>query len=298
MSSTKKWKSILLFLAPPLLIYVIFVIYPAFNVFRYSLYRWKGIGEKTFIGLDNFRKLVTDPLFWQSLGNNFAVLGLTAFISMVFAMFFAVLLYKKIPGANFYRSTWLIPNMLGDVVIATLWLFIYHPTIGILNGLIKSMGLDQFATAWLGNSSTALLAVTLPLIWKFMGFYILLFLGGIQGIPPSLYEAAKMDGANEWRKFVHITLPLLKQTIAVALVFLIYNSFNVIFAFVNIMTNGGPANATEVVPTYLFKQAFEMSNFGYSSAIGLFMVFLMLVMASIVIQTLMKETTGSGAINT
>lgn len=291
MKTTKKWWAAGVFLGPPLILYAIFVIYPAFNTFRYSFYKWSGIGDKVFIGLENFRELATDPVFWHTLKNNIVILGLTIFFSMVFALFFAVILSKKIAGTSFYRSTWLFPNMLGDVVIATLWLFIYHPTIGLLNGFLKLIDLDQFVTAWLGNSDTALLAVTFPLIWKFMGFYILLFLGGIQGIPQSLYDAAQVDGASEWQKFRYVTLPLLKQTIAVSLVFMVYNSFNVIFAFVNLMTDGGPAQATEVIPTYLYKQAFEFRKFGYSSAIGLSMVILMFIMASLIIQTLMKETT-------
>lgn len=296
MKTTKKWGAVGLFLGPPLILYAIFVIYPAFNTFRYSFYKWSGIGNKVFIGLQNFRKLVTDSVFWYAVVNNAEILGLTLFFSTVFGLFFAVLLSKKIRGTSFYRSTWLFPNMLGNVVIATLWLFVYHPTVGLLNGFLKLIGLDQFVTAWLGNFDTALLAVTFPLIWKFMGFYILLFLGAIQGIPKSLYDAAKVDGANEWQKFQYVTLPQIKQAIAVALVFMIYNSFNVIFAFVNIMTDGGPGKATEVIPTYLYKQAFEFRHFGYSSAVGLFMVIFMVIMASLIIQTLMKETTGGSEV--
>ncbi len=293
MKTSRKWTAVGLFLGPPLILYAMFVIYPAFNTFRYSFFKWKGIGDKVFIGLENFNRLVSDQAFWRALANNVEVLAITIILSTGFALFFATLLAKKIRGSNFYRSTWLFPNMLGDVVIATLWLFIYHPTIGMLNGLLKVIGLDQFVTAWLGNSTTALIAVTVPLVWKFMGFYILLFLGGIQSIPTALYDAARVDGASELQKFRHVTLPLLKQTIAVALVFMIYNSFNVIFAFVNIMTDGGPAGATEVIPTYLYKQAFEFRHFGYSSAIGLSMVILMFILASVVIQTLMRETTRS-----
>jgi ABC-type sugar transport system permease subunit len=284
-------KVLLFFLGPALILYLAFVIYPLIDVFRLSLFQWRGVtrGAEKFVGLSNFERLIHDGVFWRSLGNNMVLFILVASVSIILALFFAYFLAQKIRLAGLYRATWLFPNMLGDVVVATIWLFIYNPTVGLLNYFLCSIGLDTASFPWLGRADTALFAVAFPMIWKFMGLYIILFLAAMQEIPQSLLDAAKVDGARRWQEFFHIVLPLLRPTIGVATVFFAYNSFNVIFTYVKIMTEGGPYRSTEVLPTYIYQVAFSYNEFGYASAISVVTILILVVIASVTVRLLMRQ---------
>ena len=279
------------FLAPALILYFIFVMYPLIKVFYLSLFQWRGIakGTEKFVGLGNFVKLFHDPIFWHALANNLVLFVFVLVVSIALALFLSFFLARKILGTGFYRATWLFPNMLGDVIVATIWLFIYHPTIGMLNHLLVLIGINVDSTPWLGQSNTALIAVAIPMIWKFMGLYIIIFLAAIQEIPQSILDAAKIDGASQWKEFRHIILPLIRPAIAVAAVFLMGNSFNTIFTYVKLLTDGGPHGATEVLPTYLYRVGFEYHEFGYGSTISVISIIITFAMASLVLRLLMKQ---------
>jgi ABC-type sugar transport system permease subunit len=179
--------------------------------------------------------------------------------------------------------------MLGDVIVATIWTFIYHPTIGMLNYFLKLIGIKVGAVPWLGQANTALIAVTMPMIWKFTGLYIILFLAAMQEIPQSYLDAARIDGANAWQEFYLVVLPLIRPTIAVAVVFLMWNSFSVIFTYVKLLTEGGPHRTTEVLPTYIYQVGFEYHEFGYGAAISVAAFILIFVIAAFVIRFLMER---------
>jgi len=279
------------FLAPALIFYLAFVAYPVAKVFRLSLFRWRGVtrGTEEFVGLSNFVRLYHDSIFWRALSNNLILFSFVLVVSVTIALFFALVLARKIRGSGFYRATWLFPNMLGDVIVGTIWLFIFHPTMGMLNHFLSLIGIDVGATPWLGQSSTALIAVAIPMIWKYMGLYIILFLAAIQEIPQSFLDAARIDGANQWQEFSRITLPLIKPTIAVAAVFLMWNSFSVIFTYVKLLTEGGPHRATEVIPTYIYQVGFGYHEFGYSSAISVASFIVLFALASILTRMLMRR---------
>jgi ABC-type sugar transport system permease subunit len=280
---------VVFFLAPALIIYLAFVMYPLLKVFRLCLFRWHGItrGTEEFIGFGNFIKLINDEIFWRSLANNLILFVFVIIVSVSVALFFSYILARKIRGSRFYRATWLFPNMLGDVIVATIWLFIYHPTIGMLNYFLKLIGIDIGAIPWLGQASTALIAVTMPMIWKFTGLYIILFLAAMQEIPQSFLDAARIDGANRWQEFYHVVLPLIRPTIAVAVVFLMWNSFSVIFTYVKLLTEGGPHRSTEVLPTYIYQVGFQYHEFGYGSAISVAAFILIFILAAFVLRMLM-----------
>lgn len=282
---------VLVFLAPALIIYTAFVIYPVVYVFWLSLFRWRGVtrGAQEFVGFGNFARLFKDGIFWRALSNNLILFVFVLVVSVVIALFFAFFLSRKIRGTGFYRATWLFPNMLGDVIVATIWLFIFHPTMGMLNYALSLVGIDVGATPWLGQESTALFAVAMPMIWKYMGLYIVLFLAAIQEIPKSFTDAARIDGANRWQEFFHVILPLIKPTIAVAAVFLLWNSFNVIFTYVKLLTEGGPHRATEVLPTYIYQVGFAYHEFGYSSAISVATFVIIFAIASLSTRMLMRR---------
>lgn len=279
------------FILPCLALYSLFVLFPTYRVFSLSFFRWRGLtaGAQKFVGFANFHRLLHDWVFWKSLSNSLLVFIVAAVLSITIALFFAEILSQRIKGSSFYRATWLFPNLLGDVVIATIWTFIYHPTLGLLNGFLKSIGLGMVCQTWLSNPNIAIFSVALPMVWKYTGFYIILFLAAIQEIPRSLLEAADIDGCSKIQRFRYIILPLLKQTIGVALVFVIATSMDAIFAYVKLLTEGGPARATEVIPTYVYQQAFSFSYFGYGSAVSVAGFIIMGTLAAIIIRLLMRQ---------
>jgi len=279
------------FVLPALTLYLTFVIYPVMKVFRLSLFRWAGMtkGTEVFVGIGNYAKLLQDEIFWQALINNLLLLAFVVIVSVTLAIFLAYHLATGLKGSGLYRTTWLFPNMLGDVIVATIWLFIFHPTLGMLNHFLSLIGIEIGATAWLGQSSTVLLAISLPMIWKFMGLYIILFLAAIQEIPQSLLDAGKVDGAGRWAEFYHITLPLIRPTIAVAIVFLMWNSFNGVFTYVLLMSKGGPHRASEVIPTYIYQAGFEFHEFGYGAAISVIAFVAIFALASLTVRMLMRR---------
>lgn len=279
------------FLAPAVIIYSIFVLYPLVRVFKLSFYDWRGIssGTEVFIGFSNYTRLFHDKIFWKALFNNFALFLFVLCLSIVIALFFAYMLSAKIKATGFYKATWLFPNMLGDIVVVIIWVFIYHPTLGLLNFFLDKIGIPIGAFAWLGNSNTALMAVAMPMVWKYMGLYIILFLASIQEIPDSYTEAARIDGASKVQEFFHIVLPLLKPTIAIAVVFMMFNSFSVIFTYIKFLTEGGPYRSTEVLPTYIYNVGFDLNSFGYGSTISVVSFIVISTFAVFVLRMLMKQ---------
>ncbi|MCL6087712.1 MAG: sugar ABC transporter permease [Actinobacteria bacterium] len=279
------------FLAPALISYLFFVVYPLFKVFRLSFYDWRGVkaGAEVFVGFGNFKSLMLDPIFWRALSNNLLLFVFVLLISIIFALFFSYFIATKIKFSGLYKAAWLFPNILGDIIVVTIWLFIYHPTMGMLNYILSKIGIHVGALPWLGRADTALIAVSIPMIWKYMGLYIILFTAAIQEIPSSFLEAARIDGASRWKEFLHVILPLLKPTIAVAIVFMMYNSFSVIFTYIKFLTEGGPYRSTEVLPTYIFQVGFELHKFGYGSAISVVTFLLVSVFAIFIIRTLMRS---------
>lgn len=290
--SLRKLCSITIFLMPALSLYLIFVLYPAINSFYISLFRWRGVsGIKTFIGLANFAELIHDPIFFTSLFNNLKVFAIIVVVIPCAALFFAEMLSKGVRGANFFRSVLLFPNMMGAVAVAVMWRLIYAPRFGILNMFLQNVGLVQLTRGWLGETSTALPSLTVIMLYRSIGFYTILFLGGILNISREVHEAAFLDGASGWQTFRYITLPLLTQTIIVGMIFMIVNSFNTIFIYVELLTNGGdPARATEVIPSYLFEQAFQYNRFGYGTSIGIIMLIMMFGLSMIIIRPLVRKS--------
>lgn len=289
MSITKKnWKAVLFFLSPAVIIYGVFVWIPVIRTFFLSFFKWSGYSKNMqYLGISNFIEIFSDEIFLKALVNNLSALAMVILITLPVALLLSDILGRQGSRMSFFRATWLFPNFLGAAFVGILWLFIYDPVIGLLNGLLEAVGLGT--KVWLGDSDTALPALTFALIWSRLGFYILLFLGSILNIPDELYDASKVDGVNKWQEFWFITLPLIKQSIAVAAVFMVTWSFNYLFAVINITTEGGPAYATEIVPSFIVKMAFGHSRFGYASAAGMVMIFLLLILTTFILKTLMGQ---------
>ncbi|WP_458353366.1 carbohydrate ABC transporter permease [Peribacillus frigoritolerans] len=280
------------FMAPALLFYGVYVVYSIAMTFYYSLFEWSGIDNNfNFIGIGNYVQLLGDVVFWQSLKNN-ALLVVTSLGSQLpIGLIMALLLFSPIKGMRFFRSIYFMPFLMSTVAIGILFSFIYDGSYGIVNQLLGAVGLESLQRPWLGNESTAIWAVIATICWQFAPFYMILFRAAIVGIPEELYEAADMDGANKWRRFLNITLPLLMPTIVTSAILSIIGSLKY-FDLIYVMTGGGPNNSTELMATYMYKQTFTNFNMGYGSSVS-FLMFVIAFLTTLVIITLDNKRKGA-----
>ncbi|KAA0965580.1 sugar ABC transporter permease [Sporosarcina sp. ANT_H38] len=270
MKSKERTAFILFCILPTLLIFSVFIVYPVTQVFIKSMFSSSGFGgNQEFIGLDNFVELFKDDVFLKSLKNTgflmLVVPVITLFLSLVFA---SILSFGELREKHLYRTIFFFPSILSFVVIGILWAFIYHPNMGIINEVLNWMGLDQFALTWLGSKDTVLWAIALVMVWQAVGYYMVMYLAGMDSIPRELYEAASLDGANAVQQFFKITVPMLWEIIRITIIFSINGVLNISFVLVIVMTSGGPNNSSQVALTYMYKQAFVNANFGYAMAIA------------------------------
>ncbi|KQO16711.1 carbohydrate ABC transporter permease [Paenibacillus sp. Leaf72] len=281
---TKRTFFILVCLLPGLLLFSLFKVYPTFQIFQKSLYLWTGLSdEPKYIGLKNFTDMLHDETFLLSMRNTGFLMLVVPIITIMIALINAsILTQSKLKERGFYRTVFFFPSILSFVVIAILWSFIYHPTMGFVNTGLEMIGLGEWAKPWLGDQRTVLWALAITLIWQAAGYYMVMYMAGIDSISPELYEAADLDGATRIQQFFRITIPMLWEIIRVTIIFSINGVLSISFIIVSIMTGGGPDRHSEVVMTYLYAQAFTNSNFGYAMAIGVvvFVISMLLALVS------------------
>ncbi|GIP60042.1 sugar ABC transporter permease [Paenibacillus sp. FSL W8-0186] len=268
---------IVLALLPALLIYALFVFVPVIWSAYYGFFNWSGIGEAKFIGVKNYIEILQDPVFWRSLKNNFIFVLAAVFGQVPIALVLAVLLHKSNMIQRFLRSAIFLPMVLSTVVIGMIWQYIYHPQIGILNFLLESLGLESWKLQWLSDNKIAIYSLLPPLIWSFVGLYLIIFISALQNIPGEVHDAAKIDGASGLRKLVSISIPMIWGTIQVAIILCISGSLKS-FDLVYIMTKGGPAHATELLATYMYNSTFTSYRYGFGSAISTTIVVISLLL--------------------
>ncbi|NDL56830.1 carbohydrate ABC transporter permease [Phytoactinopolyspora mesophila] len=295
---TGKYRLIGTFLAAPLLFYAVFVLWPYLQAFRVSMTDWGGLSaERNFVGLDNFVRLLSDPVWWRALSHNMIFLIVWPLIVMTLALFFASILNISggsrgiggIRGAGFYRIVYFFPHILPAVMAAVLWQFVFNPRMGILNGTLDAVGLGALQRSWLGNPDTALWAIMGVVVWGAVGFYVVLFSAAMSAIPHEYFEAAQLDGAGAFRTFWKVTLPMMWGTVQVAYVYLGMAALD-LFAIAAVLTpRGGPDGSTEVVATYLYRTAFERGEFGYASAIGVALCLITVVFAAVAFRLSRRE---------
>jgi alpha-1,4-digalacturonate transport system permease protein len=256
-----------LFLAPNLLVFVIFIIIPAIYNFYLSLFKTSFDKPPEFVGLDNFIYLFQrDDFFWRALSNLIIfVIGDVGLI-LILSLGIALLLNEDIRWRGFFRSVFFYPVLLSPVVVALIWRWFLNTQYGLLNNLLRAVGIPP--QPWLLRPDLAMLWVILVHVWATVGFFALILLAGLQAIPPVLYEAALVDGATRWRSFWHITLPLLAPTIFVVFILSMIRSFEV-FDHIYALTGGGPGTATMMIVQYIYRTGFEMNQFGLASAASL-----------------------------
>jgi len=258
-----------LFIAPILLLHLLVVIGPSLAAFYYSMTDWSGIGAAEFIGLENFRDLLADRNYLSAMRHNASWLAFFLTIPFLLALVSAALLAQVRRGSMAFRTILFIPYILPSVIIVSIWRNLLSPRMGV-GAQLAEMGIPGLDRAFLGETSTALLTIAFIDNWHFWGFLMVLFLAAMQNIPPALYDAAKIDGANRRQEFWHITIPGILPTLAFMLLMTGIWSF-LVFDYVWLLTQGGPAGSSEVMATYLYKQAFNRWEAGYASAIGLTM---------------------------
>lgn len=269
----KDKKAIFLFVFPALLIFFVAIILPIICSAYYSLLSWDGIGKATFVEFKNYVNLFVNNKdgFTKSVQNSFILATLSVVVQLPLALLLALILARGVKGEGFFRTIYFIPVIMSTVVIGQLWMKIYHPDYGMLNIILENIGLGRYAHAWLADPKTALFAVFVPILWQYIGYHMLLMYAAIKSVSPDIYEAAKIDGASEFKIATGITIPLIKPILQVCVVFAVTGSFKA-FDLIYIITNGGPLHASEVPSTLMYNTIFNKYLYGYGSAMSTFII--------------------------
>ncbi len=265
---------IVLCAAAAVILFTVFMIIPTINVFRMSLFvRSAYSTTEEFVWLQNFGRLMKDANFIRSMQNTILLIVVVTVVTFAFALVFAAILTReKIKGQNFFRIIFYIPNILSVVVISAVFSAIYDTNNGTLNSLLSFFKGETVAILWKGESMV-MISLIIAMVWQAIGYYMVMYMASMASIPQSLYESAGLDGAGRLTQFFQITLPLIWTNIRTTLTFFIISTINMAFLFVKAMTSGGPNGASEVALSYMYKQAYTNSTYGYGMAIGV-MVFL------------------------
>jgi len=280
-----------LFLAPSLAIYSVVVVYPMIYSAWLSLFRWDGVAPtKVFVGLDNYGNLLTqNDVFWIALRNNAIWLVAALLLPTSIGLGLAVLLNSKFRGSHIFRSVFYFPSVLSLAVVGLIWTWIYHPDLGLLNQALTASGLQSSTRNWLSDPNIALYPVIIAATWNAVGLPMLLFLAGLQTIPEELHEAAKVEGAGPVRRFLYVTFPLLRETTLIVLAITAINAlkaYDIIYA----MTNGGPANSTQLLSTWMYFLTYNYNQVGLGTAIAVVLFLLTLIFAIPYIRFMTRKT--------
>jgi multiple sugar transport system permease protein len=270
----RRWKRarqlipVYLFILPGMALFLIWQLYPLTDALVMSFFHWNLLTSSQFVGLENYQRALSDPLFWQSLRNVVVYTAITVPGQMILGLAAALLLDQSIRFRGVFRTLYYLPVITSWVVVSIMFTYLYNSQAGPLNYLLDDvLHIIPNYQIWLGDPNTALPSIATMGIWKGIGWNMVIFLAGLQSIPPDLYEAAKVDGAGAIKRFTRITLPLLRPTTAFLVVILVIGGLNT-FIPVWIMTQGGPLHSTETVLTYMYKNAFADIDLGYGAAIS------------------------------
>lgn len=258
-----------LFMAPALFFYVGFVVYPTIRSLYVSLFDWDGLSsDMVFVGLENYGKLLFgDEVTRQALVNNILWTAGAVTVPTAIGLLLALALNRKLPGRVVLRTIFYLPGVLPLIAVGLMWAWMYNPNFGAINQFLRSIGLGAYTVGWLSSFDTAFLSVFVTFVWGAVGFPMIIYLAGLQGINRDYYEAARVDGANAWQQFRYVTWPGLRETHIVVLSLALIGGFKV-FDLVYTMTYGGPGRSTQVLGTWMYFQTFQYYNAGYGAAIA------------------------------
>ncbi len=284
------------FVAPALLILATFLLYPIGYSLWLSLHEWDGYTPRwgPFVGLDNYRALVADDVFWQATVNSIVFVIVRTPLEVGLGFLLALLLNRRLAARSLLRTLFFVPVVMSLIVVTIIFQRVYEPNTGLLNACLAAVGLGRWAHPWLGDPLTALPAVIAVSVWKNVGFSLVILLAGLQGLPQDVLEAARVDGANAWHLTLRVITPLMRPILALTALLSIIGGLKV-FDLVFIMTRGGPTYSTEVLATMLYREAFELNHMGVASAIGVILVGLVLSIARVQTFVLRESGEGSGA---
>lgn len=288
-------KTLIMFLGLPLILYSVFFIYPAIKAFYISLTDWNGLAKEVhFVGLSNYKQMFADPIFKTALENTLIYTVGAGILVFALSLFFSYLLsLQRMKGKKFFRGLFYFPNMISSSAIALLFVFVLNPSFGLLANLLDSIGLESWISAWLGDRWSTLICVILISAWTSVGYYFLIFMSGIDKISGSYYEAARLDGASDFQIFTKITMPLLKDITIINMVLWLIGGvkyFDMIWA----LTQGGPANQTHTLATYMYQNAYgvryvTINNKGLGTATAVVML-LLIAFGRLLVNKITKES--------
>jgi raffinose/stachyose/melibiose transport system permease protein len=270
--------TIFLFLLPSFVVFLLFIIYPIFRAGYFSLFNWNGLGPATdFVGLNNFKQILTDQVFIKGVENCLLIVVLSLAVQLPLALTLAIMVGRDLPGRAFFRTIFFMPYVISEVITAIIWMSLFSPDPdrGFINALLILIPGVQ-PQNFLGDMGQVMGCVFVVLTWKYFGLHMLLYMAGLQNIPREIEEAAMIDGANRWQTIRNVTIPLLGSTIRTTIQLSVLGSLTQ-FNLVWIMTTGGPANASEVMATYMYRYAFIRFQLGYGSAVALVMLVICLI---------------------
>lgn len=259
-----RWK-ILLMLAPTLIAFTMFVVYPVVYAGVFSFSRLQGFGAPTWVGLDNYVALLNDPFFWQSLQNTVVILvvGLAVLIPASFTL--ALLLQRAIRGGGTLRALVFGPAIIAPILVGLIWVFLLDPKIGLLNRILGGFGVPP--VQWIGGDYLTPVSVSIVFIWSSVGFAMTIFYAGLQLLPADVMEASQLDGATGWQQILHIKIPMMRETFAIVTILMITNVFK-IFELVYMLTGGGPVHRSETLVSYMYFVTFTNQQYGYGMALA------------------------------
>jgi ABC-type sugar transport system permease subunit len=277
-----------LWILPAVLLYSIFKLVPMIAGLYLALLDWNGIDPPKFVGLRNFARMFSDETIALALLHNTVYALATVFAKLTLALFLALLINQALRGRTVYRTALFMPVVMSFVVVGILWTWLYNAQFGLINSLLRALGLDFLILDWLGDPRIALWSLIVVDTWKWYGFHMVIFLAGLQSIPLELYEAARIDGAGRWQQFWRITLPLLQPVLLVNVTLALMGGFNV-FDIPYVMTEGGPANSTIVMALHIYIRGFKFYRFGYATALSYVLLLLVTIIAAIQLKLMSRS---------
>ena len=275
--------------APAVILFTAFVVYPFVRGLYISFFRWNGLSAMKSVGIKNYWNIFHDGDFWSALKHTLYYAVCVTILKNLFGFSLAMLMKKITRGKGFFRTVIYMPVTLSYVVCGMLWTWIFNPTFGLLNNFLTLIGGEGLILGWLSDPRVALYSIMVVDAWRWAGFHMVLYLAGLQSIPQEYYEAAEVDGANAFERFLHITVPQLNSVIVLNILMAITGAMVSNYDIVNVMTDGGPFGSTEVAMTYIYRTAFEFNNLGKASAMSIIMFLTTLVFGLLQISTMTHD---------
>lgn len=255
------------FLVPTLLVYVVFIILPIFIAIGYSFTRYSGIGKARFIGLNNYKRLFHDQLFWKSLQNTAIIFVLASVLLLVLSFLLALLLNNKLKFADTSKALVFSPAIIAPIIVGIIWVYILDPKIGVINNILRSIGAGSLAKQWIGGTVLSPYSMAIIYFWQQLGYLTTIFIAGLKMIPEEVLEAVKVDGANAVQRVFYVIIPMMRSSISTVIVLIITGIFK-IFEIVQQTTGGGPNHTSETLVTYSYSMTFQSSEYGYGMSIA------------------------------